>query len=45
MLIEDHRQLSTETEVRRKAREVRARFESGEWVPQPENLYICAKKI
>ena len=45
VLIEDHRQLSTETEVRRKAREVRARFESGEWVPQPENLYICAKKI
>jgi len=45
VLIEDPLQLTTEAKVRRKARQVRARFESGEWVPQPENLYIYAQKM
>jgi ubiquinone/menaquinone biosynthesis C-methylase UbiE len=45
VLIENHQALTTEAEVRRKARQVRAKFETGEWVPQPENLYIYAQKL
>jgi ubiquinone/menaquinone biosynthesis C-methylase UbiE len=44
ILIKDHWKLSTEEEVRRKAREIRRAFEKGEWQPQRENLYIYAQK-
>jgi len=43
-LIADHWKLATEAEIRRKARRVRRRFEAGEWLPQPENLYVFAQK-
>lgn len=45
VLIEDHLELNTEEKIRCKARQVKAMVESGEWVPQPENLYIYAQKL
>jgi ubiquinone/menaquinone biosynthesis C-methylase UbiE len=45
ILIEDHWKLSTEKEVRGKARRIRDKFERGEWQAQPENLYIYAQKM
>ncbi len=44
VLIENHWKLSTEGEVRAKARQIRQRYEEGSWVPQPENLYLYARK-
>ena len=44
ILIDGHWRLTSEEEVRAKAREVRHLFEVGEWLPQPENLYIFAQK-
>ncbi|MBM9606496.1 class I SAM-dependent methyltransferase [Desulfopila inferna] len=44
LLIKDHWKLSSEKEVRSRARQVRQEFEKGEWQPQPENLYIYACK-
>ncbi len=44
VLIDGHWNLASEAEVRVKAREVRRLFEVGEWLPQPENLYIFAQK-
>ena len=43
-LIKDHQQLVTEEQVRSKARQAKAMLESGEWAPQPENLYLYAQK-
>jgi ubiquinone/menaquinone biosynthesis C-methylase UbiE len=44
VLIKDHWKLSTEEEVRRKARETKRAYERGDWQPQMENLYIYAQK-
>lgn len=44
ILIENHWQFTTEDQIRHTARRVKAAFESGEWQPQPENLYIHAQK-
>lgn len=44
VLIEDHWTLETESQVRTRARQIRTMFDNGEWRPQPENLYIFAKK-
>lgn len=44
-LIEKHWEIHTEEAVRRIARRIKARFEKGQWQPQPENLYIVAWKI
>ncbi len=44
ILIKDHWKLSTEEEVRLKARETKRAFERGDWQPQAENLYIYAQK-
>ncbi len=43
-LIKNHWQIHTEKEVRKTAREIKARFEDKQWFPQPENLYIFAVK-
>jgi hypothetical protein len=44
-LIEKHWRLNTEEDVRRAANLIKARFENHQWLPQPENLYIVARKI
>lgn len=44
VLIKDHWKLSTEEEVRIKARETKKALEKGDWQPQMENLYIYAQK-
>ncbi|MEE4243164.1 MAG: class I SAM-dependent methyltransferase [Desulfopila sp.] len=43
-LIENHWALSTEQEVRETARQIRRKFDEGSWQPQPENLYLFARK-
>ncbi len=43
-LIDAHWRLDTEAKIRARARQVRRRFEAGEWLPQPENLYVYAQK-
>ncbi len=44
VLIENHWELSTEMDVRAKARHIRKEYEEGSWQPQPENLYLFARK-
>ncbi len=44
ILIQNHWKLSTEEEVRLKARETKRAFERGDWQSQKENLYIYAQK-
>ena len=43
-LIKDHSRLISERDVRRAARRIKTAFESGQWQPQPENLYVFAQK-
>jgi SAM-dependent methyltransferase len=45
VLIENHRHLCTENEVRRAARQVKAKLDNGEWHPVQEGLYIFAQKV
>jgi ubiquinone/menaquinone biosynthesis C-methylase UbiE len=44
-LIEKHWEIHTEEAVRSTARRIKALFENRQWQPQPENLYIVARKI
>jgi ubiquinone/menaquinone biosynthesis C-methylase UbiE len=43
-LIANHSMLNEEEKVRRTARIIKKKFENGEWLPQPENLFIWAQK-
>ena len=43
-LIANHHMLAEEEQVRRTARSIKKKFENGEWLPQAENLFICAQK-
>lgn len=44
-LIDGQHELSTESDVRGKARQIRQDYENGKWHPQPENLYVYARKV
>lgn len=44
-LIAEQHKLSSEMDIRRKARQIRRDFENGTWQPQPENLYVYARKV
>ena len=44
-LINGQHEVATEEDVRRKAREIRLAVENAAWQPQPENLYIYARKM
>lgn len=45
VLIENHRQLCSEADIRSMARRIKQEWDNGRWHPQPENLYIFARKL
>lgn len=45
VLIENHRHLCTEKDVRLVAKQVKKRLDEGEWQPVQEGLYIFAQKV
>jgi len=45
VLIENHRHLCTEKDVRYLAKEVKAKLDCGEWRPVQEGLYVFAQKV
>lgn len=45
VLIENHRHLRTEKDVREMAKKVKEKLDRGEWQPVQEGLYIFAQKV